>query len=127
MLARIAAAGKLFDTFLDTSRPHWLTNPLTTQGMLGMKQDTAETRALDVLGWLLGQDELLPVFLGAGGVTEADLRRRAGEPDFLASVLDFVLLDDAWVLDCAGALGWPPERVAQIRAALPGGDLPNWT
>jgi hypothetical protein len=127
MLARITTADKLLDTLIDTSRVHWLINPLAKQGILGMKQDMAETRALGVLGWLLGQDELLPVFLGAGGVTEADLRRRAGEPEFLASVIDFVLLDDAWVIDCATALGWPPETVPDIRAALPGGDLPNWT
>jgi hypothetical protein len=92
-----------------------------------MTQDMAETRALDILGWLLGQDELLPVFLGATGATEADLRARAGEPVFLASVVDFLMLDDAWVVDCATALGWPPEEVVAIRTGLPGGDLPNWT
>jgi hypothetical protein len=31
------------------------------------------------------------------------------------------------VIDCATALGWRPEEVLQIRAALPGGDLPHWT
>jgi len=92
-----------------------------------MKQDLAETRAMGALGWLAGQDELFPVFLGATGTSEADVRARAGEPEFLASVVDFLLLDDAWVIDCAKALGWRPEEVMQIRAALPGGDLPNWT
>lgn len=87
----------------------------------------AETRALGMLAWLLGQDELLPVFLGATGATEADLKARAGEPEFLASVVDFLMLDDAWVVDCAAALGWRPEEVMAVRAALPGGDLPNWT
>lgn len=92
-----------------------------------MTQDMAETRAIGILGWLLGRDELLPVFLGATGATEADLRARAGEPVFLASVVDFLMLDDAWVLDCAAAMGWPAEDIMAIRAGLPGGDLPNWT
>jgi hypothetical protein len=39
-----------------------------------------------------------------------DLRARAAEPEFLASVLDFILMDDAWVVDCATALGWRPSR-----------------
>ena len=92
-----------------------------------MKQDLAETRALGILGWLLGQDELLPVFLGATGVTERDLRSSAADPVFLASVVDFLMQDDDWVISCAEALGWPPDQIVQVRAGLPGGDLPNWT
>lgn len=92
-----------------------------------MKQDLAETRAMGILAWLAGQQELFPVFLGATGATEADLRARAGEAEFLASVVDFLMMDDVWVIDCAQAQGWPPEEITAIRAALPGGDLPNWT
>lgn len=92
-----------------------------------MNEDLAETRALGVLGWIASQESLLPVFLGATGTTEGDLRHRAAEPVFLAAVMDFLMMDDAWVIDCATALGWRPEEVMQIRAALPGGDLPHWT
>jgi len=92
-----------------------------------MKKELAETRAVEVLGWLAGQDELFPIFLGASGASVQDLRDRAGEPEFLASVIDFILMDDAWVTDCAAALGWKPEEMAHLSACLPGGDLPNWT
>jgi hypothetical protein len=92
-----------------------------------MKQETAETGALRVLGWLAGEDDLLPVFLGATGTSMEDLRARAGDPEFLASLLDFVLMDDAWVLSCAGALDLPPEDIMTMRQALPGGMLPSWT
>lgn len=92
-----------------------------------MTQDIAETRALGILGWLLGRDDLVPVFLGATGVSESDLRDLAADPVFLASVVDFLMLDDAWVIACAEAMGWPPAEVALVRAALPGGALPNWT
>lgn len=92
-----------------------------------MRQEMAERRALDVLSWLLGEDELLPVFMGASGVSEQDFRSRAGEPEFLASVLDFVLMDDQWVISCAASIGAAPEEIVSIRAALPGGGLPHWT
>lgn len=92
-----------------------------------MQQEAAETEALKALGWLAAQDALLPVFLGSTGATEADLRSRVADPAFLASVLDFLMLDDAWVIDWAAATGNRPEDLARFRAALPGGDLPNWT
>ncbi|MBY4892921.1 DUF3572 domain-containing protein [Rhodobacteraceae bacterium N5(2021)] len=92
-----------------------------------MQQDFAETRALSLLAWLAGEEEILPQFMGATGVGVDDLRARAGEPEFLASVMDFLLMDDAWVLQGAEATGIAAHDFAMIRAALPGGDLPNWT
>jgi hypothetical protein len=92
-----------------------------------MTSDAAETVALQALGWLLANPELLPVFLGATGCSEADLRSRAGEPEFLGAVLDFVTLDDAWVVGFCGAEGLPFDTPRAARMALPGGDLPNWT
>lgn len=92
-----------------------------------MKQETAETQALTLLAWLAGQEEILPLFMGATGVGEDDLRARAGDPDFLASVMDFVLMDDAWVLQAAEDTGIAAQEFAVIRAGLPGGALPHWT
>lgn len=92
-----------------------------------MKQETAEIGAVRVLAWLAADAELLGVFLGATGAGPDDLRRRAGDPEFLASVLDFVLMDDAWVIACSRALDLQPEALARMRQALPGGALPNWT
>lgn len=92
-----------------------------------MHQDAAETLALQALGWLAGNDALLPVFLTATGASLADIRARAGEAQFLGSVLDFVLQDDAWVLDCAAASCAPPEALAAARRALPGGEAVHWT
>lgn len=92
-----------------------------------MQQDLAETQALALLAWLAGQDEVLPLFMGATGADEADLRARAGDPEFLASVMDFLLMDDAMVIDGAEATGIKATEFAFIRAALPGGNLPNWT
>lgn len=96
-----------------------------------MERDAAETLALRALAWLAGNDDLLPVFLGASGATPAELRSRAADPDFLASVVDFLRMDDAWVLGFAAACGERPEAtaaaLAAARAALPGGSTAHWT
>ncbi len=89
--------------------------------------NSAETLALNVLGWLVGNDELLPVFLGATGASEQDLRDRAGEAEFLWSVLDFLLLDDSWVIAFCDANSVPYEEPGQARAALSGISDMHWT
>ncbi len=95
--------------------------------MTPLSRDSAEILAIEALSWLAGNDELLPVFLGSTGATEADFRQRSKDPEFLASVLDFLLMDDAWIqgfCDAAGCAGNFPLRA---RAALPGGAQINWT
>ena len=92
-----------------------------------MTQDFAETVALNALGWLAGHDELLPVFLGATGASEADLRARAADPEFLGAVLDFLTMDDAWVTAFCDAQGLGYDVPRRARAALPGGAEMNWT
>lgn len=92
-----------------------------------MKRESADVVALKALAWLVANDDLLPVFLGATGAGEGDLRARAAEPEFLASVLDFLLMDDAWVIAFCQAADLPGEAVQRARAALPGGADPHWT
>jgi hypothetical protein len=90
-------------------------------------RESAETVALRALAWLAARDDLLPLFLDASGTDLADLRTRAGDADFLASVVEFVLSDDAWVIAFAQENGLPFEALSRARAGLPGGQLPNWT
>ena len=92
-----------------------------------MQQKQAEIRALSVLGWLVGNEELLPVFLSATGASEADLRLRAEESEFLGSVLDFLMMDDAWVISYCDSQSLPYEILMQARQALPGGQDVSWT
>ena len=89
--------------------------------------DAAETLALKVLTWLIGQEDLLPVFLGASGASEQDLRLRMTDPEFLGSVLDFVMMDDVWVIGFCDANNVPYEHPMLARAALPGGAQMHWT
>jgi len=92
-----------------------------------MQREMAETVAAQALGWLAGDSELLGTFMGATGVDAGDLRARAGQPVFLASVLDFLMMDDAWVMGFCDAVGLPYEAPMQARAALPGGEQVHWT
>lgn len=94
---------------------------------MSLPQDAAETVALQALAWLAGNEDLLPVFLGSTGASESDLRTRMSSPDFLLSVLDFLMMDDAWVIAFCDAHSIPYERPMQARHALPGGAPTHWT
>ena len=95
--------------------------------MTPLSQDSAEILAIEALSWLVGNDDLLPVFLGSTGTSEADLRARAGEPEFLGAVLDFLLMDDAWIEAFCTDKTYEPDFPIRARAALPGGAHVNWT
>lgn len=90
-------------------------------------QEAAETLALEALAWLVTNEDLLPVFLGSTGASESDLRARASDPGFLGAVLDFIMMDDAWVVAFCDSRQMPYERLMQARMALPGGEQVNWT
>ncbi|MCK0138414.1 DUF3572 domain-containing protein [Aliiroseovarius sp. F47248L] len=92
-----------------------------------MTPEKAETTALKALGWLVADEELLPVFMGASGVDQDALRESAGDAAFLGSVLDFLLMDDAWVIRACDALSLPYEHLAIARQVLPGGAQIHWT
>ena len=95
--------------------------------MTPLARDSAELLAIEALSWLVGNDELLPVFLGSTGAGADDLRQRAKDPEFLASVLDFLLMDDAWIEAFCASADYAHDFPIRARAALPGGAEVNWT
>ncbi len=92
-----------------------------------MQQDAAEMLAVRALGWIAGNDDLLPVFMGASGASADDLRAGASDPAFLGAVLDFLLMDDAWVVAFCDSEALRYDSVMRARHALPGGGEVNWT
>jgi hypothetical protein len=92
-----------------------------------MWQESAETLALKVLAWLTANDELLPVFLGSTGASEADLRAGVNDPAFLGSVLDFLTMDDRWVMAFCDSENLPYDAPLSARQALPGNENIHWT
>jgi len=89
--------------------------------------ESAEALGLTCLAWLIADEELLGVFMGATGAGAEDLRTGARDAAFLASVLDFLLMDDAWVRAFCTAHDLPCDAPMRARAALPGGAEVHWT
>ena len=100
---------------------------LKTESNMNVTRESAEVLGLQALGWLAGNDDLLPTFLASTGSSEDDLRARAADGEFLGAVLDFLMMDDAWVVGFCDSASVPYERIMQARTALPGGEQVNWT
>lgn len=92
-----------------------------------MNPEHAELIALKALGWLASQDEVWPLFLGSTGASADDARDRAGDPAFLASVLEFLTMDDAWVVAFCDEAGLGYDQPLRARYSLPGSENVNWT
>jgi uncharacterized protein DUF3572 len=92
-----------------------------------MNADRAAEIALNAMAWLVGNEELLPVFLGSTGASVEDLRAQATEPGMQLSLLDFLMMDDAWIMACCDHLSLPYETLFVARQSLPGGAMVNWT
>jgi hypothetical protein len=87
----------------------------------------AEMVGLQAVAWLAANDDLLPVFLGATGASEADFRSGLEDPDFQGAVLDFIMMDDAWTQAFCDAQGLSYDTPMQARQSLPGGGAVHWT
>ena len=94
---------------------------------MAMSQESAEVVGLKALGWLIGEEDVLSVFMGASGASADDLRTGAANPEFLGAVLDFILMDDAWVRALCDAAQMTYDQPMMARAMLPGGEAVHWT
>ena len=92
-----------------------------------MDTEIAETRALEVLTWVLSEDDLIQVFMSSTGASQNDLRSNTLSHEFLISILDFVLMDDGWVISCSTFLNIDPAEINTIKSSLDGGREVNWT
>lgn len=92
-----------------------------------MQREMAELIAVRALAWLAESDDLLPMFLSATGCDAQDLRSQSGDPAFLTSVLDFLAMDDAWIIAFCTAADLGFDVPMQARQALPGGREVHWT
>lgn len=90
-------------------------------------RDAAEAMALQALGWLATQPDLLPAFMAMTGAEMGQLREAAAQPAFLGAVMDFILSEDAHVIAFCDTAGLRYDAPMRARAVLPGGDLPHWT
>ena len=87
-----------------------------------MGREDAEAVAIGALSFIASDVELLPRFLAITGIEASSIRHAAGEPGFLAGVLQFILAHEPTLLKFAEASGVSPGAVAQAQRALPQGD-----
>jgi hypothetical protein len=81
-------------------------------------REVAEIVAIQALSFVAGDPERLGAFLAESGIGPDTLRSAAADPRFLASVLDFVMRDDATVKAFAEASQLHPTNIAAAHQAL---------
>lgn len=92
-----------------------------------MTPERAETIALQALGWIAGHDELGPAFLGSSGASPDDMRARATDPAFQASVLEYITSSDDWIIAFCDSVGLSYDKPLRALHALPGSERVEWT
>lgn len=85
-------------------------------------REDAEAVAIAALGFVAANPELMSRFLAISGIEPSMIRKAAGEPGFLAGVLDFVLAHEPTLMRFAEETGRNPASVLAARRKLPNGD-----
>lgn len=88
---------------------------------LRMTLDRAATLALNGLAFLVASGPPVDRFADLTGLAPASMRERADEPDFLVSVLDFLLSDEELVVRFCDAFEADVRAVHMARHVLAGG------
>jgi hypothetical protein len=86
-------------------------------------REVAEIVAVQALSFIASEPERLGLFLAESGIGPETLRTAAADPRFLASVLDFIMRDDATVKAFADASELHPTNIAAAHQAL---NDPQW-
>ena len=81
-------------------------------------REVAEIVAIQALSFIAGEPGRLGLFLAETGIGPETLRTAAADPKFLASVLEFVMRDDATVKAFAEVSNLHPTNVAAAHQAL---------
>ncbi|WP_368184467.1 DUF3572 domain-containing protein [Aestuariibius sp. HNIBRBA575] len=92
-----------------------------------MNGSRAEEIAIMALAWVAQNEELCPVFLGSTGAAADEIRTMAGDPAFLGSVLEFLTMDDAWIVAFCDQHNLDYDQPLRARYALPGAQQIHWT
>lgn len=86
-----------------------------------MKQNPEEI-AVAALTFVAGDPLLLSRFLAITGIDPGQIRQAAGEPGFLAGVLQFIAAHEPTLLAFAENAGFAPDAVLKALRTLPQGD-----
>jgi Protein of unknown function (DUF3572) len=90
-----------------------------------LSKSAAESIAIEVLHFLAGNPARLDRFLALYGLGPHNLRAAAGEPGFLAGILDHLSSDESLLLTFAAHTGHVPATIAKARDILsPPAEMP---
>jgi hypothetical protein len=84
--------------------------------------DSAQSLAVSALAFIAADSDRLSRFLSLTGLGPDNLRTAAADPAFLGSVLDYLIADEALLVEFAADAGVKPETVARAHAVLRGQD-----
>lgn len=85
-----------------------------------MSPEAAQTLALKALAFVANSQGALERLMELSGMDQVTLRERAGEPEILASLLDFLLQDEGLLVDFCHDEAIDPKDVHLARHLLGG-------
>jgi len=83
-----------------------------------LSPDAAQAMALNALTFLAAESENLDRLMTQSGLDVATLRARAGEPELLSAVLDFLLANEDLLLGFCEEVSADPKAVHMARHVL---------
>ena len=92
-----------------------------------MSPEIAQTIALQALAWLVSNEDICATFLGSTGTSVEDLRTRTGDTEFQVSVLEFLTMDDSWVVAFCDEINLGYDMPLKARYSLPNAEKIHWT
>ncbi|ABD07116.1 conserved hypothetical protein [Rhodopseudomonas palustris HaA2] len=81
-------------------------------------RQVSEIVAIQALSFIASDPERLGLFLAESGIGPETLRQSAADPQFLISVLNFIMRDDATVKAFANSVELDPTNVAAALQVL---------
>lgn len=81
----------------------------------------AEAVAVSALAFLAGDEERLERFVALAGIDVGHIREIAGQPEFLAAVMEHLMADEALLVAFAAGEGIRPDEVVRAAHALGAG------
>lgn len=84
----------------------------------GSERERALTLALDVVTFLMSDDDTADQFLGATGLDPEDLRDNLKDADFLEGVLDYLLSREDLLVSFCAQNGIEPTVPGRLKMAL---------
>ncbi|WP_306118034.1 MULTISPECIES: DUF3572 domain-containing protein [unclassified Roseitalea] len=93
--------------------------------MQGAMDGDAHSLAIAALGWIAADRTMLGRFVAVTGIEPETMRQAAGEPGFLAGVLDFLFAHEPSLVRFCEEAHIDPAALERARQALGGGPAPG--